>query len=77
MNKKRTINISKTLSLLLRHRGLKEGLTFRNDGYVLIEDVLANHIMVRLTATFENINDIVENYDKKDFKFYKKNQKPI
>lgn len=67
MSKKRTVNISKTLSWLLRHGGIKEGLTFRDDGYVLVDDVLTNENMVRFGTTYHDVKNIVADNDKQRF----------
>lgn len=66
-DKKHTVNVSKTLSWLLRHGGLKEGLKFSENGYTDVEELLQNHNMKRLNTTYEDIVNIVENNDKQRF----------
>ena len=51
--------MEKLLTYFLRHGGRKEGLTFRNDGYVRINDLIG-HYKFR-GATLNTILDIVAN----------------
>ena len=67
MNKKRQINISKTLSWLLRHGGEKEGLLFRDDGYTDLLNLLENKNMANQNVTIEEIENIVASNDKQRF----------
>jgi 2'-phosphotransferase len=39
--KNRTVEISKTLSFILRHGATKEGLNITSDGYVSVKELLA------------------------------------
>jgi 2'-phosphotransferase len=69
MSSKQNTQLSKNMSYLLRHGAVKEGLTIRDDGYILIDDVL-KHIqksMKNNSVTIESIIDIVKNSDKKRF----------
>ncbi|EFA77897.1 hypothetical protein PPL_09397 [Heterostelium album PN500] len=59
------VAISKTLSYLLRHGAVKEGLTISNDGFVKVNDVL-NHKQMR-GVTLEKLREIVDTNDKKRY----------
>jgi len=63
----RMVNLSKTLSYILRHGAIKEGLKMRSDGYALVSDVLALPRMKKAKCTPADITEIVEkNAKKKD-----------
>lgn len=67
MTDKRDINISKSLSYLLRHGAVKEHLSIDSSGYVPLSQVLQHNRLKSLKATKEDIERIVENNDKKRF----------
>ncbi|KAJ3190330.1 tRNA 2'-phosphotransferase 1 [Gaertneriomyces sp. JEL0708] len=60
-----TVRISKAMSYLLRHGAAKEGLPIREDGFMLVQDLLSHP---RLKAqTFATIQSIVATNDKQRF----------
>ena len=60
------MQLSKSLSWLLRHAVTKEGLEFQSDGYVLVEDVL-RHPTFAHKYTVEDVRQCVESNEKKRF----------
>ncbi|XP_067011659.1 tRNA 2'-phosphotransferase 1 [Anabrus simplex] len=58
--------LSKTLSWLLRHGAVKEGLPISVDGYVEVSEIL-NHKSLRNRYTIEDIQRVVDENDKKRF----------
>jgi len=60
------IQLSKSLSWLLRHAVVKEGLQFQSDGYVFVDDVL-EHPRFANKYTIDDIRQCVEIDDKKRF----------
>ena len=60
------VQLSKSLSWLLRHAVIKEGLQFQTDGYVLVEDVLKHPTFVN-KYTVEDIRQCVDTNEKKRF----------
>ncbi|CAF2362195.1 unnamed protein product [Rotaria sp. Silwood2] len=60
------IQLSKSLSWLLRHAVLKEGLEFQPDGYVLVDDVL-KHRSFANKYTIDDIHQCVATNEKKRF----------
>ncbi|KAJ8919269.1 hypothetical protein NQ315_003853 [Exocentrus adspersus] len=66
------LHLSKTLSWLLRHGAIKEGIRISNDGFVLVSDVL-NHKSLKNKYTFDDIRRVVENNDKQRFRLRENN----
>ncbi|CAF2112272.1 unnamed protein product [Rotaria magnacalcarata] len=60
------IQLSKTLSWLLRHAVIKEGLQFQPDGYIFIDDVLRHHSFAN-KYTIDDIHQCVTIDGKKRF----------
>jgi RNA:NAD 2'-phosphotransferase (TPT1/KptA family) len=46
MNMDPEVQLSKTLSLILRHRAAEEGLAIRSDGYVKLDDLVSHSFRV-------------------------------
>ncbi|KAJ5748576.1 uncharacterized protein N7511_010272 [Penicillium nucicola] len=63
----RDVQISKALSLLLRHAAEKEGLKMNEQGYASVTDVLAWRKLKSLKVTFPEILHAVDSSDKKRF----------
>jgi len=63
----RLVNLSKSLSYVLRHGAQKEKLPLRSDGYALITDVLQLRGFRKYRYTFEEIMSVVENNEKKRY----------
>lgn len=63
----RTTRISKTLSSILRHNAEKMGITIRDDGFVLVSDILQQRDLRRLDTTLEDITQVVSSSDKQRF----------
>ncbi|CAD8102799.1 unnamed protein product [Paramecium primaurelia] len=58
---------SKALTYFLRHGAYKEGIPIRQDGFVLVQDLLNQPSMVKLKANLQSIRNLVDNNDKKRF----------
>ncbi|CAD8205378.1 unnamed protein product [Paramecium pentaurelia] len=58
---------SKALTYFLRHGAQKEGIPIRQDGFVLVQDLLNQPSMVKLKANLQSIRNVVDNNDKKRF----------
>ncbi|QIW95515.1 hypothetical protein AMS68_001033 [Peltaster fructicola] len=63
----REVQVSKTLSKLLRHNAEKEGLTLSADGYVNLASVLASRTLKSLKVSFEEVLQIVKDDDKQRY----------
>ncbi|CAI7603773.1 unnamed protein product [Penicillium bialowiezense] len=63
----RDVQISKALSLLLRHAAEKEGLKMNAQGYASVTDVLQWRKLKSLKVTFPEILHAVDSSDKKRF----------
>lgn len=61
----RLVKASKSLSWILRHGALKEGLSMDSSGYVKVSDLLQHPKFA--SYTLEDINFVVLNNDKKRF----------
>ncbi|CAK62052.1 unnamed protein product (macronuclear) [Paramecium tetraurelia] len=61
------VQLSKTMSYFLRHGALKEGIPIRQDGFVLVQDLLKQPSIVKLKADLQSIRNVVDNNDKKRF----------
>jgi len=61
-----SVQLSKSLSWLLRHGAMKEGLDMSSDGYVLCDDILKLKKFKKFN--FENITSIVEQDNKQRYK---------
>lgn len=70
MNTKELKDRSRYLSLLLRHQPEKENLVLDKNGYVEVDDLLN-----KLNLTYEELEWIVQNNDKKRFSFNEDNTK--
>jgi len=69
----RLIQLSKTMSYLLRHGAEKEQLKISEDGYVLMEDLLSHRQCKRFTV--EDVHWVVKNNDKQRFRIKEENEK--
>lgn len=65
---RRDILISKALSYLLRHGAIKEKLTFNDQGYIPISEILSHQRLKSYKATRQDLKRIVANNDKQRFK---------
>ncbi|KAJ6171902.1 hypothetical protein N7470_000969 [Penicillium chermesinum] len=63
----REVQISKALSLLLRHAAEKEGLKMNAQGYANVAEVLQWRKLKSIKATFDEIRHAVDTSDKKRF----------
>jgi len=61
------VTISKELTRLLRHDGLKEGLRFRPDGFTRLTDVLNRRLLREMGATEDTVRQVVKESDKQRF----------
>lgn len=66
MSKNNLVQTSKYLSLLLRHRPEEANLDMDKEGWVSVEQLLGN---MKTKITFEELESIVTNNDKKRFTF--------
>ena len=57
-------NISKSLSLILRHKAKDFGLEIEPSGFVKLEDLLQIGLLKKKNVTLELINEVVEKDDK-------------
>lgn len=64
---KRDVQISKSLSYLLRHGAVKEKLNIDSNGYIPLKDILNHNRIKSQKTTLEDVKRIVENNDKKRF----------
>ena len=64
-NNKYYEKLSRSLSWLLRHHVVDKGLMITTDGYVLLDDIFKMNEFKNYT--FDDINHVVENNDKKRF----------
>jgi len=62
-----TFEVSKALSLILRHKAVEFGLMIRPDGFCVIADVLNLSMMKKLQATQEVLQQITHANEKKRF----------
>ncbi|WP_420551443.1 RNA 2'-phosphotransferase [Tenacibaculum aiptasiae] len=69
MNEKDTKRISKFLSLLLRHKPEKIGLTLDKNGWALVDELLIKSKKSGTSFTRENLDYVVMTNDKKRFSF--------
>lgn len=53
------VKVSKNLSYLLRHGAEKEGLKMRNDGYVLLDDILAMDFYKKNKVDYDKVKEVV------------------
>ncbi|KAF7715560.1 Uncharacterized protein PECH_000447 [Penicillium ucsense] len=63
----RDVQVSKALSLLLRHAAEKEGVKMNAQGYANVADVLQWRKLKSIQATFDEIKHAVDSSDKKRF----------
>jgi len=61
------INISKTLSSILRHNAKDYGLNIESSGYVKVEDLLNLQTFKKKNLTFEMLTEIVNSCEKQRF----------
>lgn len=66
-NQKRLKKISYALSTLLRHTAIKKGLPISPEGYIKIELILQEQPFKSLSATREDIEEVVHTNDKQRF----------
>jgi len=59
------VQLSKLLSMVLRHKGLELGFSVSSDGYILVSDLLKHKKFSRYTI--EDIKNVVETNNKKRF----------
>lgn len=64
---KRDIQISKTLSYLLRHGAVKENLPIDSKGYVAVDDLLRHRKLKSYRTTVDDIRRVVETNNKRRF----------
>lgn len=64
---KRDVQISKSLSYLLRHGALKEKLPIDSNGYVLVSTLLRHNRLKTHQCTVQDIHRVVASNDKKRF----------
>ncbi|EJS41836.1 tpt1p [Saccharomyces arboricola H-6] len=64
---KRDIQISKSLSYLLRHAAVKENITIDSDGYILVKELLVHNRLKTHKCTLDDIHRIVRENDKQRF----------
>ncbi|KAG8933918.1 hypothetical protein FRC03_009366 [Tulasnella sp. 419] len=62
------VQISKTMSYILRHGASKEKLDMRPDGYVKVDELLARPKMSKLGCDFAKLKEIVDTNSKQRFK---------
>ncbi|XP_018570411.1 tRNA 2'-phosphotransferase 1 [Anoplophora glabripennis] len=67
MSFEKDIQLSKTLSWLLRHGAVKEGLHISREGFVSVVDIL-NHKSLRNRYNLEDIKRVVDVNDKQRFR---------
>ena len=73
MNEKRTVKISKFLSLILRHNPDKIGLTLDENGWANAADLLEKSARNGNIFTLEELTEVVATNDKKRFAFDESN----
>lgn len=73
MQKNRDITISRTLSHLLRHGGLKEGIPIQPNGFVDVKYLLQHRQLQAKQVTFLDIERVVAENDKARFTLTKCN----
>lgn len=66
-NKKKLVEISKTMSYLLRHGAKDNKLDMDSKGFIKLDDLLNNQKILKLKADINTILHIVETNDKKRF----------
>jgi putative RNA 2'-phosphotransferase len=69
MEKKRATDISKYLSLVLRHNPAAAGVTLDAEGWVGVEELLAGAARHGWSFTREELEDVVRTNDKQRFSF--------
>lgn len=62
---KKDIKLSKTMSAILRHKAIENGLQIKEDGYIKLSDLLKCEGFKGISVS--NIINVVENSDKKRF----------
>ncbi|KIK62005.1 hypothetical protein GYMLUDRAFT_42438 [Collybiopsis luxurians FD-317 M1] len=68
------VQLSKTLSWLLRHGAQSEGLAMRPDGYVRVADLLDNSRIKATTLTFRGLQDIVQKDSKQRYSLVRESE---
>eukprot|EP01017_Pseudomicrothorax_dubius_P022755 TRINITY_DN2457_c0_g2_i2.p1 TRINITY_DN2457_c0_g2~~TRINITY_DN2457_c0_g2_i2.p1 ORF type:complete len:463 (-),score=123.38 TRINITY_DN2457_c0_g2_i2:110-1498(-) len=66
-DEKPEVKISKTLSYLLRHGALENGLSLRKDGYVPVDEILALKKLKSLGCGLAELKEVVATNEKKRF----------
>ncbi|PWQ98426.1 RNA 2'-phosphotransferase [Leucothrix arctica] len=67
MNEKQIKNISKFLSLVLRHDPIKANLSLDTAGWTSVSELLTNLEATRYSINLEQLKEVVDNNDKKRF----------
>lgn len=70
-DEKRDLQISKSLSRLLRHKAVQEGLEIDSNGLVRIDDLLKHRNLKSLHVKYDELVRIVDSNGKKRFKIVK------
>lgn len=73
MEQKQLRNLSRTLTLLLRHRGREEGLEIKSNGFAKLDDLFLNNRVKKFDPTLEDIKKIVQNDEKGRFTLVENN----
>lgn len=71
---KRDVRISKSLSYLLRHGAVKEGLTIDESGYVTLDQLLNHNRLKTNKVTLDDIQRVVTNNNKQRFSLVQDSQ---
>ena len=66
----RQVRISKTLSQVVRHIALEEGIEMRPDGFCVLEEVLSLRQLQQLQCTWLEVLEVVRNNDKQRFELW-------
>ena len=61
------IQVSKTLTYLLRHKAHKEGLSVDDEGFIPVNQIIKNRNLRRHALTVEILQQIVDTCQKKRF----------
>ena len=67
MNSNERTTLSRTLSKILRHKAIDEGLTIRPDGFIDLSSLLLRPKLIKLNATVERVKEVVEKDNKSRF----------
>ena len=67
MDPNREKKISKTVSWLLRHGCIKEGIPIRSDAFAKVDDILNYKNMIHMGVIYPELKHIVDSNDKQRF----------